>query len=193
MTADPSLERFIERLFGEPLVIANLLVSKGKNESSCINASSSEIVQSLITVGAHEILAELLTNRIDGGVAIEREDLANGRLLVQLAALSNCLILTQEALESKGQPNEREKMNAIMDSLVKIKGKQGLGNTVHGFAERQADLLCLRVETPSKMRWLNGTGGLQICLESCFRYRRANRAIRNQPQSMLTFKSKVRA
>ena len=188
-----AFESKIVCLFGEPITIANFLVYKGENGSSFIHASSCEGVETLINAGKHEILSGLLENRINSGFARANGEIAYGRLLVKMAALSNCLIMTQETLESKGRPNEHEKINSILDSLVKIRENPDLGKAVNSFAQRQIELLELRMETHSKMRWLNGTGGLQIYFESSLRHRRAVRAICKPPQIMRAPRQKLLA
>ena len=186
MNSDSASERYFEHLFGEPLHISNFLTINRENGWDYIFASSREIVQFLIMKGNHELLSGLLLNTRNRGVVLGNMDIANGKLLVQLAAFSSSLIMTNEIMGAARTSNERKKAEEAMCSLVKIAKDQKLGKYINNFAQRQVELLELRMETPSKMRWLNGTGRLQARLKSNIRSWRTQQAIKHQ--TMLAFR-----
>jgi len=192
MQDDSPFEKHIEHLFGEPTGIANFLTINGKNGWDFSFMPSIKIVQSLVVWGKHEILSDLLKGRMGRRLVVDKHDIADGWRLVRIAALSKCIITTKEMLDSIGKPQERETAKRARTSLDGIAKNQDLGKPVNCFAKRQLELLELRAKTPSKMRWLNGTGKFQAYWGSWFRAHSTLRQIR-MPQRASPSRIRVRA
>ena len=156
------IDSYAQHLFGDPLSMSNFIVKQGLNGWAGVHLSSTEIADRLIVGGHYSILSDLLMYKVCDGFVFKDKDISNGRAVVRLAAMSKCCILTQEALSSKGKPDERQKTLDAIKSLSEIAGKSELGAAVNSFAKRQKDLLELRLETPAKMRWLKFTGDKQL-------------------------------
>ena len=83
-------------------------------------------------------------------------------------------------LPPRGQA-EIEKMQGAIRLLGAIAKNPALGKTVNDFAKNQAGTLEIRMETKPKMRWLNGTGLVQICLKNNRKGKLAAKAIKSNP------------
>ena len=187
------LENSIVCIFGDILHLANFLVSKGKPGSWLLFASSKDVVHTLVLRGEYEVLAQLLTSRIDANLRLDSREISYGWQTVKLAAFNQCLLLIKRTLATSGQENELEKTVEAVKSLRAIENDSRLGAAVNNFAKRQADSIELRRETPSNLRWFNGTGRYQAFWGTVFRAYLAKNSLQRHYVPVLPARAKALA
>ena len=181
-------------IFGDPLHIANFLVSKGKRALMMpIMNNSKDVVNALVRAGEYDVLAQLLTSRVDANLRLDAREISYGWQIVRSAAFNNCIRLVEQTLVASGQENEREKMAEAVKSLGTIGSDLRLGAAINNFAKRQADSIELRMETPAKRRWLNGTGRYQAVCGTFLRAYGARNKLQSQRVPTLPARAKTLA
>ena len=185
------LENSNECIFGSPLHIANFVSANGKPGWKLLDMKSMEAVDALVMAGDYDILALLFTSRIDAKLPLADSEKTYGWKVVRSAAFHRCLRLVEQTLAATGQANEREKMEDAIKSLRAIGSDARVGAAINDFAKRQADSIELRMETPAKRRWLNGTGHCQAFCGTFIRAYDARNKLQRQPPTSLPARAKA--
>ena len=191
MADAPYPENSIECIFGSPLHIANFVSANGKPGWKLLDMKSMEAVDALVMAGDYDILALLFTSRIDAKLPLADSEKTYGWKVVRSAAFHRCLRLVEQTLAATGQANEREKMEDAIKSLRAIGSDARVGAAINDFAKRQAESIELRVETPAKRRWLNGTGCCQAFCGTFLRAYDARNKLQRQPPASLPARAKA--
>ena len=185
------LENSNECIFGSPLHIANFVSANGKPGWKLLDLKSIDAVGALVNAGEYEILALLLTSRIDAKLPLADSEKSYGWQVIRSAAFHRCLRLAEQTLAASGQANEMEKMAGAIKSLKAIGSDARVGAAINDFAKRQAESIELRVETPAKRRWLNGTGCCQAFCGTFIRAYDARNKLQRQPPASLPARAKA--